>query len=92
MTAFLAGYIGVAVLGMLSVYGLSYSERPQNKCRVVLLIVYILSIVGVLFATGVLEVRFGWNRLYSTLIAAGVLVGVYFADTLGKRAREHKEK
>ena len=91
MTAFLAGYIGVAVLVMLSIR-ISISERPQNKCRVVLLIVYILSIVGVLFATGVLEVRFGWNRLYSTLIAAGVLVGVYFADTLGKRARERKEK
>ena len=52
---------------------------------------YVLAILGVLFATGALE-AFGWNRLYSTLVALAVLGGIYAADTLGKRARERKGK
>lgn len=90
MTAFLIGYIGAAVLVMLLVFGLSYRERPQNKCKTILLIVYVLSIFGILFATGVLEARFQWNRLYSTLLAAGLLGGIYLADALGKRTGNSK--
>ncbi len=85
MSVFLISYIGAAVLVMLLVFGLSYRESPQNKCKTVLLIVYILSILGVLSATGVLEARFQWNRLYSTLLAAAVLGGIYLADRLGAK-------
>lgn len=87
MTAFLIGYIGIALLVMLLVFGLSYRESPQNKCKTVLLIIYIFSILGVLFATGVLEARFQWNRLYSTLLAAAVLGGIYLADRLGAKQK-----
>lgn len=85
MTAFLIGYIGIALLVMLLVFGLSYRESPQNKCKTVLLIVYILAIFSVLFATGVLEARFQWNRLCSTLLAAGILGGIYLADRFGAK-------
>ena len=91
MALFLTGYLVVGVLWRMAVYGLSNREAPDNRCRVALLVLYVLAILGVLFATGALE-AFGWNRLYSTLVALAVLGGIYAADTLGKRARERKGK
>lgn len=88
MTTFLCIYIGLAVLSVLLTFVLSYFEGKAKACKTVLLILFIVTLVGVLFATGALEAKYGWNRLYSTLIAAAVLVGLYLADTLGKRVRK----
>lgn len=88
MTRFLCLYLGGALIATLSAFTLSYLETPQNKCKALLLALYILVIFGVLFATGVLEAKYGMQRLYSTLIAAAVLGVLYLADTLGKKCRK----
>lgn len=88
MTAFLCVYIGLSVLAVLLTFVLSYFEGIAKACKTVLLILFIVTLVGVLFATGALEAKYGWNRLHSTLVAAAVLVGLYLADTLGKRVRK----
>lgn len=90
MVGFLCVYIGLSVIAAGVTFALSYRETPHNKCKALLLAVYILTIVGVLFATGVLEAKYGWNRLCSTLIAAAVLGGLYLADTLGTKAKQKK--
>lgn len=87
MTSFLCIYIGLSALSVLLSFVLSYFESEKKACKTILLILFIITLVGVLFATGVLEAKYGWNRLYSTLIAAAVLGGLYLADTLGKRMR-----
>lgn len=88
MITFLCIYIGLSMLSVLLSFVLSYFETVKKQCKTVLLILFIVTLVGVLFATGVLEAKYGWNRLYSTLIAAAVMGGLYLADTLGKRARK----
>lgn len=90
MTRFLCLYLGGALIAVLSAFTLSYRETPQNKCKALLLALYILVIFGVLFATGVLEAKYGMQRLYSTLIAAAVLGALYLADTFGGKMKKNK--
>lgn len=90
MTRFLCLYLGGALIAALSAFALSYRETPQNKCKALLLALYILVIFGVLFATGVLEAKYGMQRLYSTLIAAAVLGALYLADTFGGKMKKNK--
>lgn len=88
MTLFLSIYFGAAVVVAAAVFVLSLLEEKYRYCRGVLLAVYIAAILGVLFATGCLEVQYGWNRLYSTVAAAGVLLCIYLADVLGGKCRK----
>lgn len=90
MTRFLCMYIGAAAIAVLLAFALSYRETPQNKCKSLLLALYIVTILGVLFATGILEAKYEMHRLYSTLIAAAVLGLLYGADTLGGKVRKQK--
>lgn len=90
MTQFFCIYLGAALAAVLLAFGLSYLETPQNKCKALLLALYIVTILGVLFATGVLEAKYGFHRLWSTLIAAAVLGLLYGADTLGGKIRKQK--
>ncbi len=90
MAGFFCIYLGGAAVAILLAFVLSYREAPQNKCKALLLVVYILTIVGVLFATGVLEAKYGWNRLCSTLLAAAVFGALYLADTFGTKAKQKK--
>lgn len=90
MTSFLCIYIGLSVLSVLLTFVLSCFESAKKQCKTILLILFIVTLVGVLFATGVLEAKYGWNRLYSTLIAAAVMGGLYLADALGKRVRNSR--
>lgn len=90
MTRFLCLYLGGALIAALSAFALSYRETPQNKCKALLLALYILVIFGVLFATGVLEAKYGMQRLYSTLIAAAVFGLLYGADVLGGKMKKKK--
>lgn len=88
MTSFLCIYIGLSLSAVLLTFVLSYFEAAKPQCKAMLLGVFILTILGVLFATGVLEAKYGWNRLYSTLLAAAILGVLYLADALGKRVRK----
>lgn len=92
MTLFLSIYFSTAVVVIAAVFVLSLFEEKHRACRGVLLAVYIVAILGVLFATGCLEVRYGWNRLwlYSTVVAAVILVCVYLADRLGGKLRKKR--
>lgn len=87
MTLFLSIYFSIAVLVIAAVFMLSLFEEKHRACRGILLAVYIAAILGVLFATGCLEVQYGWNRLYSTVVAAVILACMYLADRLGDRLR-----
>lgn len=88
MISFLCIYISLSLLSVLLTFILSYFETVKKLCKSILLVVFIITIIGVLFATGVLEAKYGWSRLYSTLIAAAVMGGLYLADSLGKRVRK----
>lgn len=88
MTLFLSVYFSLAVLVIAAVFVLSLLEEKHRACRGVLLAVYIVAILGVLFATGCLEVQYGWNRLYSTVVAAVILVCMFLADRLGDKLRK----
>lgn len=88
MTLFLSIYFSAAVVVIAAVFMLSLFEEKHRACRGILLAVYIVTILGVLFATGCLEVQYGWNRLYSTVVAAVILVCVYLADRLGGKLRK----
>lgn len=90
MTRFLWFYIGAAAIAVVLAFALSYRESPQNKCKALLLALYIVTIIGVLFATGVLEAKYEMHRLYSTLIAAAMLGALYGADALGAKLRKQK--
>lgn len=90
MTRFLCFYIGAAVMAVVLAFALSYRETPHNKCKALLLALYIVTIIGALFATGVLEAKYEMHRLYSTLIAAAVFGALYGADALGGKLRKKK--
>ena len=90
LTQFFCIYLGVSLIAVLLAFVLSYRETPQNKCKAFLLALYIVTIVGVLFATGVLEAKYEMHRLYSTLIAAAVFGALYGADALGGKLRKKK--
>ena len=90
MTRFLCIYIGAAVIAVVLAFALSYRETPQNKCKALLLALYIVTILGALFATGVLEAKYEMHRLYTTLIAAAIFGALYGADVLGGKLRKKK--
>ena len=90
MTRFFCIYIGAAVIAVVLAFTLSYRETPQNKCKPLLLALYIVTILGALFATGVLEAKYEMHRLYSTLIAAAIFGALYGADVLGGKLRKKK--
>lgn len=90
MTQFFCIYLGAATIAILLAFALSYREAPQNKCKPLLLALYIVAILGVLFATGVLEAKYAFHRLWSTLIAAAILGLLYGADALGESVRKQK--
>lgn len=88
MAKFLFLYLGGALIAALLAFAFSYREAQNHIFKSLLLALYIIVILGVLFLTGVLEVKYGMHRLYSTLIAASVLLVLYLGDTLGKRLRK----
>ena len=90
MTQFFCIYLGTSLIAVVLAFALSYRETPQNKCKALLLALYIVTIIGALFATGVLEAKYEMHRLYSTLIAAAVFGALYGADALGGKLRKKK--
>lgn len=90
MTFFIIGYAVAAVLTAVLVFCFSYHEKKHPKFRTVLLIVYILALLAVVFATGCLEVKYGASRLVSTLIAVSAVLLVYAADTVGTKLGNKK--
>lgn len=86
MTAFLISYIIVAVAVTISVFVMSKHSEQKPRLKTVLLIVCILAIIALVFATGCLEVKYGWSRLKSSIPAAIIILAIYGADVLGMKA------
>lgn len=91
MPLFLACYIAISVAVVITVFFLSYNEKKSSKIKTVLTVIYILTIVGIVFAMGCLEARYGFSKLVSSCIAAAVIGSMYLADTLGTKFANKKE-
>lgn len=92
MKQFLIVYIITAVLVITAVFLLSLNENKSGKIKTALTVIYILSLIGVVFAMTVLEGRYQLSRLASSGIAAAVIGLIYFADTLGSKLRKNREE
>ena len=73
MTVFAVVYFGTALAVTAAVYFMSLNSEKKPALKTVLLIVYILALVGLVFATGCLEAKYGFTRLKSTAKAAPCL-------------------
>lgn len=47
--------------------------------------------MGLVFATGCLEAKYGFTRLKSTAIAVLILLMIYLADTFGSKKAKKNE-
>ena len=83
MTAFFISYIIIAIAVVIGVFIMSKYSEQKPRLKTVLLIVCILAIIALVFATGCLEVKYGWSRLRSSIPAALILLAIYAADVLG---------
>lgn len=90
MAAFFSIYLGLAALLITASFFLAYFGAQKNQFKSILLVLYILAIFGVFFASGVLEVKYQWNRLYSTGVAVALLGALYLADNGGTRLGKNK--
>ena len=87
---FLAVYIVIAALVFALVFILSKNEGKAPYIKTVLTAVCITALIGVILAMAVLEGRYQMSRLYSSLIAAAVVGGMYIADRLGAKLNNYK--
>ena len=83
MTVFAVVYFGTALAVTAAVYFMSLNAEKKPALKTVLLIVYILALVGLVFATGCLEAKYGFTRLKSTAIAVLILLMIYLAVSFG---------
>ena len=84
-------FFGPAVAVTAAVYFLALISEKKPALKTVLLIVYILALVGLVFATGCLEAKYGFTRLKSTAIAVLILLMIYLADTFGSKKAKKNE-
>mgnify|MGYP001349998265 CR=1 FL=1 len=90
MTVFAVVYFGTALAVTAAGYFMSLVEK-KPALKTVLLIVYILALAGLVFATGCLEAKYGFTRLKSTAIAVLILLMIYLADTFGSKKAKKNE-
>ena len=90
MTVFAVVYFGTALAVTAAVYFMSLNSEKKPALKTVLLIVYILALAGLVFATG-LEAKYGFTRLKSTAIAVLILLMIYLADTFGSKKAKKNE-
>lgn len=90
MTVFAVVYFGTALAVTAAVYFMSLNSEKKPALKTVLLIVYILALAGLVFATGCLEAN-GFTRLKSTAIAVLILLMIYLADTFGSKKAKKNE-
>lgn len=91
MPLFVLIYFVIAVLVAVSVFLLSYNENKSKHIKAALTVIYIVSVIGVLFATGCLEGRYLYSKITSTVTAIVIVAMIYGADTLGAVLRKKKE-
>ena len=100
MTVFAVVYFGTALAVTTdsrhatpppAVYFMSLNSEKKPALKTVLLIVYILALAGLVFATGCLEAKYGFTRLKSTAIAVLILLMIYLADTFGSKKAKKNE-
>ena len=78
MTVFAVVYFGTALAVTAAVYFMSLNSEKKPALKTVLLIVYILALVGLVFATG-------------TAIAVLIFLMIYLADTFGSKKAKKNE-
>ena len=66
MTVFAVVYFGTALAVTAAVYFMSLNSEKKPALKTVLLIVYILALVGLVFATGCLEAKYGFTPVSYT--------------------------
>ena len=91
MTVFAVVYFGTALAVTAAVYFMSLNSEKKPALKTVLLIVYILALVGLVFATGCLEAKYGFTRLKSTAIAVLILLMILPTHSAVKRQRRTNE-
>jgi|GEM_PF-2175280 len=63
----------------------AYYQQRVRACRVAVSVIYVLTLVGILFGMSVLEGKYEMKMLYSSIIAALALAMVCLGEFLGKR-------
>ena len=72
------------------VFMLSKNEDKAPYIKTALTVICILAILGVIICMAVLEGRYQMSRLYSSLIAAAAVGGIYISDRLGAKINSNK--
>ena len=83
MPLFLIVYIIIAVIITIAIFLLSYNEKENKYIKTALTVIYILSIIGIILATGYLETKCSYSKLTSSIISAAIVGFMYGADSLG---------
>ena len=92
MTVFAVVYFGTALAVTAAVYFMSLNSEKKPALKTVLLIVYILALVGLVFATGCLEAKYGFTRLKSTAIAVLILHDLSCRHIRQQKGKEERMK
>ncbi|MEG1846232.1 MAG: hypothetical protein RR239_04955 [Oscillospiraceae bacterium] len=88
MTTFLIIYILLAAAAITVAFFLSINEQKHKAFKNITTVLYIITILGVLFATGCLETKYSMSRVYSTAIAAAIVLMLYLADSVGGKIKK----
>lgn len=90
MPLFMFFYLVIAAIMIVAVFILSYKEKKNEKTKAALTAIFIIAIIGVVFCMGALEVRYGYSKLVSSIIAAAIIGLMYLADMLGGKLADKK--
>lgn len=69
----------------------SYFAVRLRFCRIAVSVIYVLTLIGILFGMSVLEGKYGMKMLHSTVLAALALALVCLGEYAGKRISKDKE-
>lgn len=85
MKTFIIVYACIAVAGSVLNAVCSYFRNRSRFCRIAVSVIYVLTLMGILFAMSMLEGKYGMKVLHSTVLAALVLAMVCLGEYAGKR-------
>lgn len=84
---FTGSYALVSLVFAVLVFFLSKSEGKKPIYKTLLTVIYIIALMGIVFALTVFENYLGFNKIISTVIAAVSLGVIYLADVLGGKLK-----
>ena len=85
MNKFLTVYACVTFALAVIMTVLAYYQKRSRVCRTLVSIIYVLTLVGILFGMSALEGRYSMNMLTSSVIAALSLALVCLGEYTGNR-------